>query len=177
MSSHGPVSMNGFICLRHLLKVTSGWKTVFHSSWRTFTTHFGPIFSKMKRHRDLLSDEKITATILEVQDMRESMEDKLQELSRRLEELHLSTDEDRVLQQRERLDKRREFVFSKLGAPVYQNDFERASRERHQTSSGDWILNDDTYKKWIDTTSLEHRTLYLNGIPGTGEWLFICQQV
>lgn len=131
----------------------------------------------MKRHRDLLSDEKITATIFEVQDMRESMEDKLQELSRRLQQLHLSTDEDKVLQQRERLDKRREFVFSKLGAPDYQSDFERASKERHETPSGDWILNNDTYQKWINAASKEYNTLYLNGIPGTGEWLFNCQQL
>lgn len=167
----------GFTCPRHTLKVMSGWRTVFHSSWRTFTTHFGPIFSKMKRHRDLLSDEKITATIFEVQDMRESMEDKLQELSRRLQQLHLSTDEDKVLQQRERLDKRREFVFSKLGAPDYQSDFERASKERHETPSGDWILNNDTYQKCINAASMEYNTLYLNGIPGTGEWLFNCQQL
>jgi len=129
----------------------------------------GPILSKLKRHRDLLSDEKITAAIFEVQDMRESIERQLETLSRKFQELHLDIDESKVLQQRVRRDKQREFVFHKLGAPGYQYDFDRAARERSKNESGDWILNEDIYKEWTDTGIVGTKVLYLNGIPGAGE--------
>lgn len=145
------------------------WKTIFHSSWRTFSTRFGPTLNNLKRHRDLLSDEKLTAAIVGVQDFRQSIEDKLHELSRKVQDLHLDNDKSRTLQDQEQLERQRQFVLSKLNPPDYHYDFERASKERQITPSGDWILNDTTYKKWTDTTNMEHRTLYLNGIPGAGQ--------
>lgn len=98
-----------------------------------------------------------------------SMEEKLQELSRKMQKLQIESDEDRLLQQQKRLGERREFVLSKLDAPDYHSDLERATRERHETSSGDWIVDDQTFNDWSDTDVAGHKTMYLNGMPGTGE--------
>lgn len=124
--------------------------------------------NKLKRHRDLLSDEKLTAAIVELQDLRQSMEDKLDELSRKLQGLHLEDEENGALRHREQVDRQRQLVLSKLDAPSFQHEFEKASRERQNTPSGNWILGHRTYKEWTDMKKTEHKTLYLNGSPGTG---------
>ena len=143
------------------------WKAVFQSSWRTFTTQFGPILNRLKRHRDLLSDEKMTAVALEVIDMRDSIESRIQQLVEDVQKLHLD-DEDKALKQQESFHKRLEFVHSKLGVVDYQLDFQQASRERQNTPSGDWILQYSVYKSWVATTDKDG-IIYLSGIPGAGK--------
>ena len=96
---------------------------MFKSSWRTFTTQFGPTINRLKRHRDLLSDEKMTAVALEVIDMRDSIESRIQELVEDVQKLHLD-DEDKALKQQESFHKRLKFVHSKLGVVDYQLDFQ-----------------------------------------------------
>ncbi|KAM7203083.1 hypothetical protein V8F33_002431 [Rhypophila sp. PSN 637] len=148
------------------------WKIAFHSSWRTFKTHFGGTVKDLKRYRDLISDEKITATILEVQELGQSMEERMDELSRKLEHLQVDVDQSSAMQHREQLDKKRQFVLSKLDPPTFEDDFERASKERRGTPSGSWILDNATFQDWADVTCSKHRTLYVNGSPGTGKTIF-----
>jgi hypothetical protein len=126
--------------------------------------------AKLKRHRDLLSDEKITAAIIEVQDFRQSFEDRLDELSREVQKLNLGNDEQQSLRQSEDLDRKRQLVLSKLNPPDYEYDLERASSEREASTSGNWLLSDHRFQHWSDVATMERRTLYLNGIPGTGWW-------
>lgn len=143
----------------------------FHSAWKTFHTKFATTLQKLKRYWDLLSDEKITATILEVQDLRVSVEDKLDELARKVQDLHIDDNESAALKYQEQLEKKRQFVLSKLDAPDYEYDFERASEERQGTSSGNWVLENETFQGWVDVTTSENRTLYVHEIPGTGKSL------
>ncbi|KAK3363959.1 hypothetical protein B0T25DRAFT_470206 [Lasiosphaeria hispida] len=146
-----------------------GWRTLFHSSWRTFRTKFSGDLVRLKRHRDLLSDEKITATILDLQDFRESVEEKLNELSRKVQDLHLEDEERETLRRRQQLDHKRQFVLSKLDPPNYQSDCEEAMKQRHGSCSGDWISQDRTFQAWADPVENGHKTLYLSGIPGAGK--------
>ena len=151
-----------------LIRRGVGWRTLFHSSWRTFRTKFSGDLARLKRHRDLLSDEKITATILDVGDFRESVEEKLNELSRKLQDLHLEDEEREHLRRRQQLDHKRQFVLSKLDPPNYQYDYGEAMKQRHGSSSGDWILQDSTFQAWGDPVENGHKKLYLSGIPGAG---------
>ena len=144
------------------------WKAFFHSSWKTFKSQFGSTLRDLQRYRDLLSDEKITATIIEVQKLRQSMESKLGELSRQLQDLQLAGDDDAMLRKREELEQKRRFVLEKLDAPNHADDLERASMERRGSPSGEWILGNSTFLEWSDMSSLEHRTLHVHGSPGTG---------
>ncbi|KAM7210934.1 Ankyrin repeat-containing domain protein [Rhypophila decipiens] len=148
------------------------WKIAFHSSWRTFKTQFGGTVKDLKKYRDLISDEKITATILEVQELGQSMEERMDELSRQLEHLRVDVDQSFAMRHREQLDKKRQFVLSKLDPPAFEDDFERASKERRGTPSGSWILDNATFQDWADVTCSKHRTLYMNGSPGTGKTIF-----
>ena len=140
----------------------------FHSAWKTFKAHFGSSLKNLKRYRDLLSDDKITATIIEVKSLRQSMEEKLDELSRKVEGLHIVDHETEALRHRELVDKKRQVVLSKLDAPDYRYDFEKACKERRGTSSGDWILGHPAFQEWAKMDTSDPRTLYLHGIPGTG---------
>ncbi|KAK0728767.1 hypothetical protein B0T26DRAFT_869746 [Lasiosphaeria miniovina] len=161
-----------------------GWKTAFHSSWKTFKSRFGGTLTDLKRYRDLLSDEKITATIIEVRESRQSMEEfhqsmkgKLDEPSRNLQELHIGDRESEELRCREQLDKKRQFVLSKLDAPDYYSDLERASNEQRGTTSGERIFSHPTFQQWMDMSTVEHRSLYLHGIPGTGKTILVSRVV
>lgn len=140
----------------------------FHSSWTTFKTRFGGTVRELKKYRDLLSDEKITATILEVQELRQSMEEKLDEISRKVDDLQINADESAAFRYREQVDNKRQFVLKKIDPPDYECDFERASKERQGTGSGNWLLGHATFQEWVDPTSPNHWGLYVSGIPGTG---------
>ncbi|KAH6632698.1 hypothetical protein F5144DRAFT_574952 [Chaetomium tenue] len=154
-----------------------GWKTAFHSSWKTFKTHFGPILTKLKRHRDLLSDEKITTLLTEVNDFRQSFEDKFDDLSRQVLKLHLDNHDEESLRHQEALDRKRQFVVSKLDPPDYAFDLERAFNERGVSTSGDWLRTDPAFCQWTDLTAMDPRALFLNGIPGTGKTILASRVV
>ena len=96
------------------------------------------------------------------------MEDRVDTLSRQLQRLHFIDDEEVSRRHREDLDRKRQFVLSKLDPPDYHYDLERASNERCDSTSGDWLLTDTTFGQWADMTAMEPRALYLNGIPGLG---------
>ncbi|KAK3300618.1 uncharacterized protein B0H64DRAFT_315062, partial [Chaetomium fimeti] len=156
---------------RKALQVFSrpSWKTAFHSSWKTFKTQFGPILTKLKRHRDLLSDEKITALLTGASDLRQSFEDKFDELSRQMLKLHLDNSDEESVRNHEAIDRKRQFILSKLDPPDYSLDLERASTERGDPTSGEWLRADAVFCEWADLTTMDPRALYLNGIPGTGK--------
>ena len=148
---------------------------MFHSSWKTFRTRFAPILGSLKRHRELISDEKLTIAISEVQDFREFVEDKLEELSIQMRDLQLEEKEERTLKTQEHRSRRLQFVLNKFDVADCQGDrdLEHARRERHyHSSSGDWIFDHLLFKEWADLAIAGNSTLYLNGIPGAGPLCF-----
>jgi hypothetical protein len=146
-----------------------GWKTAFYSAWRNFKTQFGPILSKLKRHRDLLSGEKLTAVIEDVHQSVQVVEDKVDTLSRQLQHLYID-DQGLSRRYREDVNQKRELVLSKLDPPDYHYDLEKASNERRDSTSGNWLLAETTFGQWADVTTMEPRSLFLNGIPGSGRF-------
>ncbi len=125
---------------------------------------------RLKRHRDLLSDEKLSVAVAEIRDSREALEDKLDELARRVQQLHFDNEEEKSLHLREALNKKRDFVQAKLDPPDQLFDLEKASEERKNPASGDWLLAEEGFVQWSNLGTMEHRELYLHGIPGTGWW-------
>jgi len=107
--------------------ICTGWKTVFHSAWKTFDTNFQPILTKLKRHSTLLSSERIAAEVQSLQESTEtkaaerhqSVEDKFHELSLQLQKLHLEDKTQKVAQQEQRLQEKRQFVLVKIDAPDF----------------------------------------------------------
>jgi hypothetical protein len=149
---------------------------MFYSSWKTFKTRFGPILNSLKRHRELISDEKLTIAISEVrdfrseaQDSRKSLEEKLEALSKQMKELHLEEKEEETQKLQEKRSRQLQFVLNKFDAADCQRDLDHARRERRlHGSSGDWVLDHPLLKEWSDLTIARNGTIYLNGSPGSG---------
>lgn len=149
---------------------------MFYSSWKTFKTKFGPILNNLKRHRELISDEKLTIAISEVrdfrsevQDTRKFLEEKLEALSKQMKQLQLEEKEESTQKLQEQRSRRLQFVLNKFDVADYQRDLEHARREhRRHINSGKWIPDHPQFKEWADLTITRNSTLYLNGIPGSG---------
>ena len=173
-----------------LIKLFAAWEIVLRSSWKTFETGFKPILDSLKRHRTLLSDEKLTAAIAEIQNLHQvtvkkfsdqsdqssaelnglwlQLDNKFQELSKQLYEIQKISTEKETKEHREALNQQRRFIAEKLGPPDYEADQYRVSEKRF-SASGDWILNDPGFLNWLDPRNLSNSTLYLHGIPGAGK--------
>ncbi|RBR14483.1 uncharacterized protein FIESC28_07719 [Fusarium coffeatum] len=165
----------------------SGWKILFHSAWKTFKTQFDPILKSLERHRTMLSEEKLTAVMEEIQAQSLANQQKLDGVvgeTRR----HGQCVQDRLdrleaeLQERARVDAARDLIAhqdqvqqqhriieSKLDAPDCYVDHELASRKRFQSTSGNWILGHPLVSEWLDFNSKDRRKIYLSGIPGAGK--------
>ncbi|RYP40562.1 hypothetical protein DL767_001562 [Monosporascus sp. MG133] len=156
---------------RKALEVFSrpAWKAVFHSAWKTFKTKFGPLLSNLKRHRDLISDEKLSIAISEVTDMRTSVEDKLDAMSRRIAEIKADEDQDKELRARNTNHRKRKHLLDILNPPNYRSDFDRAC-DRHETSSSqEWIFGHALVESWLDLNQSSTKRIFLHGIPGAGK--------
>ncbi|KAL6922418.1 hypothetical protein FSST1_006444 [Fusarium sambucinum] len=145
------------------------WKVFFHSAWKTFKTQFDPILKSLQRHRDMLSEEKLTAVMEETQRKGQSIQDGLDQLNRRLEEEYNKNIERDLLAHQIEIDRHRSVVESKINAPDYHEDYEIASQKRFQSTSGRWILSDPHISNWLDHNSDTDRKIYLSGIPGAGK--------
>ncbi|RYP05095.1 hypothetical protein DL765_009940 [Monosporascus sp. GIB2] len=139
----------------------------------------------LKRHRELISDEKLTIAISEVRDFRsevqnsrKSLEEKLEALSKQMKEFQLEEKEERAQKLQEQRSRRLQFVLNKFDAADCQRDLEHARHERrHHSSSGDWIFDHPLFKEWADLTSARNGTLYLNGSPGSGKTILTSRVV
>ncbi|RYP59358.1 hypothetical protein DL769_008577 [Monosporascus sp. CRB-8-3] len=153
---------------RKALEVFSrpAWKAVFHSAWKTFKTKFGPVLSNLKRHRDLISDEKLSIAISEVTDMRTSVEDKLDALSRRIAEIKADEDQDREIRARNANRRKRKHLLDILDPPNYRSDFDRACDQQEISSSQEWIFGHALVENWLDLNRSSTKRIFLHGIPG-----------
>ncbi|CAG7555173.1 unnamed protein product [Fusarium equiseti] len=146
-----------------------GWKVLFHSAWKTFKTQFDPILKSLERHRIMLSEEKLTAVMEETQKRGHSIQDKLDQLHRRLQERDQKDAERDLIAHQNRIDQQYSTVESKIDAPNYHEDYEIASQKRFQNTSGRWILSHPLVSEWLDHSSKVNGKIYLSGIPGAGK--------
>ena len=191
-SSPDPVSPNPSTWFSLNLTVT-GWKVLFHSTWKTFKTQFDPILKSLERHRTMLSEEKLTAVmeelqaqglaaqqrlngvVVESQRSSQCIQDKLDRLGRELQDqAQMDAKKDLIAHKNHLLEQYR-IVESKLDAPNCYEDFEIASRKRFQSTSGNWILSYPMVSDWINFNSDDHRKIYLSGIPGAGAITFLTE--
>ncbi|OCL02208.1 hypothetical protein AOQ84DRAFT_349486, partial [Glonium stellatum] len=153
------------------------WQTVIRSAWKTFEASFKPILDSLKRHRALLSDEKLTAAIEEIQDTRQlvlslQLHNRFQELSKQLYESHEKSAEKKATEVQEALYQQRHSVAEKLGPPDYEADHNRASKQRF-SASGDWILQTPDFLNWLNPQNQSCSTLYMHGMPGAGKTILV----
>ncbi|OTA54440.1 hypothetical protein K449DRAFT_439336 [Hypoxylon sp. EC38] len=135
------------------------WKKMFHSTWKTFDSKFKPIIQSLKRRRELLESEKGSAALYEIQKLRQDVSAMYTEQKEREIQENLTKHKVRVSCIKERLQ-----------APNYQLDQELATEDRHGSNSGTWIFEDANFRAWSNSEAVGHRVLYVNGIPGAGEY-------
>ncbi|KAM0543086.1 hypothetical protein ACHAO7_009558 [Fusarium culmorum] len=146
-----------------------GWKVLFHSAWKTFKTQFDPMLKSLERHRVTLSEEKLTAVMQETQKQGHSIQDKLQQLDRDLQERDKKDAERDLITRQSQIDQQYRSIESKIDAPNYHEDHEIASQKRFQNTSGQWILSHPLVSEWLDQSSQADGKIYLSGIPGAGK--------
>jgi len=148
------------------------WKRFFDSAWPTFRTRLRPILESLKRHRALLSDEKITAVLDEVQESRSSADERFSELSDELRsglnEIKEALEKQKAVQ-RDSICDQKVAMTAKLNAPDYKADQRAAASQRLLSGSGDWFFLEPAVVEWIQgTNSPSCSILYLSGSPGSG---------
>ncbi|KAI8951873.1 WD40 repeat-like protein [Xylaria longipes] len=134
------------------------WKELFHSTWKTFDSKFGPILQSMEKRRELLESEKGSATLYEIQQLR-------QDISDMYTKQRNQTDQENVEKHRREVS----YIREKLEAPNYRIDQEMSTEDRHGHSSGTWIFEDPSFCSWSNNDTPGHGVLYVNGIPGAGK--------
>ncbi|KAJ3548304.1 hypothetical protein NM208_g1070 [Fusarium decemcellulare] len=154
----------------------TGWRKYFDYAWKTFRTRFKPILDSLKRHRELLSDEKLTATILEIQAgrgdvraIRQTIETRFDELSRKLERGLVETRERETRALQESLMHKRRLISAQLCPGNYAVDQQAAFSQWSSSTSENWVLQDKRFKNWLQPGPNTDRVLYLHGMPGAGK--------
>ncbi|EEU36073.1 uncharacterized protein NECHADRAFT_102084 [Fusarium vanettenii 77-13-4] len=152
---------------------TTGWKRYFDCAWNTFKTRCKPIIDSLKRHRTLLSDEKLTAAVIEVQegrretqDFREMVEARFSNISRQLEaDLEKRSRKD-IEERKDSLLQARRIISSQLSPGNYEDDQRSAFSQFFSSPSGDWVLHEPRFQEWLQSSN--GQVLYLHGMPGAG---------
>ncbi|KAI0444886.1 WD40 repeat-like protein [Xylaria telfairii] len=134
------------------------WKELFHSTWKTFDSKFGPILQSMSKRRELLESEKGSATLYEIQKLREDILD-----------IYATQKRQNAQESVEKHRREVSYIREKLEAPNYRIDQEMSTEDRHGHSSGTWIFEDPTFFSWSDHDTPGHSALYVNGMPGAGK--------
>ncbi|KAI1355974.1 hypothetical protein F5Y01DRAFT_325067 [Xylaria sp. FL0043] len=134
------------------------WKTLFHSTWKTFDADFKSILHSLASRRQLLESEKGSASLYEIQVLRQELSQKNAEQSQQAAKIVQE-------QHRARISSIRE----SLQAPNYPIDQETATEDRHGSKSGLWIFEHPHFQEWSKNDATGHDALYVNGVPGAGK--------
>ncbi|RYP42924.1 hypothetical protein DL770_011966 [Monosporascus sp. CRB-9-2] len=111
--------------------------------------------------REHLESEKVSATLYEIQGLRQDISEVRAENTRQIAQENLEKHKQRVLCIRE-----------KIRAPNYQIDQEMSTEARGGKGSGKWFFEDLKFQEWLTTRKPGHGLLYINGIPGAGMFLY-----
>jgi len=130
---------------------------MFLSSWKGFETEFGPIMQSLANRRELLESEKGSATLYEIQKLRQDFSAMHAEQRQQMKQESLRKHRARVSE-----------IGEKLQAPDYQIDQVVSTEGRNGDSSGRWIFLDHNFQAWSSKDKPGHAVLYVNGVPGAG---------
>ncbi|KAK4163147.1 hypothetical protein QBC43DRAFT_379444 [Cladorrhinum sp. PSN259] len=148
------------------------WRKAADLLWPQIKKRFDPILKSLQNRKAILSEGKLGAAIEEIQDSRHATLNKFQDIETLLK---TSFDEAKEIQQRQHsalleillMDKGS--IFTKLDAPDYQGDHQTALAQRHDDTSGSWLLQDPKFRQWADGKVRDDAVLYVNGMPGSGK--------
>ncbi|KAI9644159.1 hypothetical protein NHQ30_007512 [Ciborinia camelliae] len=152
------------------------WKQIFRATWKDFDSKFQHILAGLGRHKALVESQ---ATILQFEK---------QQLEHSNTKTSLAVIEDSIFRvkkyQMDHLNFKKEFeaiekednrrqrlaLLDWLAAtdPILDHESAVAMRADYP-SSGNWILQENTIKTWLDAQQSTIPLLWINGIPGAGK--------
>ncbi|KAG5663177.1 hypothetical protein KAF25_001113 [Fusarium avenaceum] len=144
--------------IKFLLTASIEWKSIFKAAWKTFETELGPIITSLASRRALLESEKASASLYEINNIREKISSVYQEQQC---QARINRDERHRTYMRE--------IKVKLQSPEYQINQEISTESRGESQSGQWIFEHSKFEPWYDSSTLGSMVLYINGIPGAGK--------
>ncbi|KAI1769143.1 hypothetical protein GGR53DRAFT_528987 [Hypoxylon sp. FL1150] len=130
------------------------WKQIFHATWKTYKTRFGPLIDNIREHGVLVQNQ---ATLTQIENYRKSAETQNLKLQSIL-------DEQETRRTRE--------VYTWLNAPNVENDQHHYSKVQGEyPDSGQWLLKVPAFKEWFDPKcpTILPPLLWMTGIPGAGK--------
>lgn len=135
------------------------WHILFDSFWKDFGVRFLGILENLERHRDLVDKEASAIAIIEAKKWRAQQQDTIDRL------------------ESERSDRQLQDCISWLAIDdrSQEDTFERLS-QRRQAGTCEWVLSSSQLRTWIENQN-EEPVLWLQGIPGAGEFTFLSNAV
>lgn len=130
--------------------IPTGWKSFFDALWPKSAERIRVITENVKQHKLLMDDSITLANVVEAHAVRQ----------RAFEEFEMQHE----FRKRQDL----EAVKSSLSPVLYDRDLQRL-KARRIIQSGHWLLDQEEYNHWIDTSDEASRLLWLQGIPGAGK--------
>lgn len=149
--------------------IPKGWRRFFQYAWPTFKTRFRPIIDSLKRHHNLLSDEKLTVVIEEVQELSTDFKDRLTEIRQAIRE--------KDAKHQDSLFSQKAMIITKIDPLDYESDQQTASKQRYESNSGDWILEDLKFRSWVHGDTSLDNVLFLHGMPGSGKTTLVARVI
>ncbi|KAK0647033.1 hypothetical protein B0T16DRAFT_458896 [Cercophora newfieldiana] len=137
------------------------WRTLFHSTWKTFKTRFEPILANLHTRRLLIESYKTAATFSTVEDMRLQLEALTIEANQQAQKREVDGHKDRMSQIRDKLDIPH--------IPDHEMDRLISTEDVADSTCGQWLFSCPEYVKWADQNTTNHQILYVHGIPGAGK--------
>jgi hypothetical protein len=139
------------VWLKHL-----EWRVFFESIWPRYASKISVILENITRHTILVDSEVTLADISEAHAAR----------IRAYEEYERAQN----FQQRQQF----EIVKSSLSPKLYDVDLDNLQRQSYG-DAGQWLDDEEDFRKWSDPNDESARLLWLEGIPGAGAIFLITE--
>jgi len=134
-----------------LLTVLVAWKKLFHSTWKTFNTHFNRLLENLHRHKLNIESEASLIEIERSQIQREAQEKQF------------------LVAETSERERQATTVLAKICPANVDLDQENLSKNwTKEPQFGLWVLNNAKMSAWLDSKDCDADTLWLRGIPGAG---------
>ncbi|KAK3339412.1 hypothetical protein B0H65DRAFT_299455 [Neurospora tetraspora] len=140
------------------------WKMLVDAAWKSFESKFAVILQALKRRKEILNSEKLSASL-----------DQIIKLRAEIREVYTSQKQVADKQEEETHKERKRAIMGRLSIPDYQSDYRffidcrDDSNDKLGTSSGTWIFDNPIFQAWHLGDASGKRVLYIHGRPGGGK--------
>ncbi|KAK3502962.1 hypothetical protein B0T13DRAFT_487332 [Neurospora crassa] len=140
------------------------WKMLVDAAWKRFESKFEVIIQALKRRKELLNSEKLSASLDQIFKLRGEIHEAITKQKKLADK-----------QEEEAHKERKKAIMGRLSIPEYQSDYQffidcrDESNDKLGISSGTWIFDNPYFQAWHQGDVSAKQLLYLHGKPGGGK--------